>query len=79
VENLTEFFQRFRHLNVRSNQQLDDLVAQAQQIVRGVRPQQLRDDQHVRQQIATQLSGVQSVMDGLLIDRPRRNILRRPR
>jgi hypothetical protein len=79
VENLAEFFQRFRHLNVRSSPQLDDLVTQAQQIVRGIRPQSLRDSTDLRQQIATQLSGVQSVLDGLLVDRPRRNLLRRPR
>jgi hypothetical protein len=79
VANLTEFFERFRHLNVGSNEQLDQLVSQAQQVVRGVVPQQLRDDQTLRQQVATQLSGVQSVLDGLLVDRPRRNILRRPK
>jgi hypothetical protein len=79
VENLHEFFERFRHLNVRSSQQLEDLVSQAQRITRGAQPQILRDDTAVRQQIATQLSGVQSVLDGLLIDRPRRNILRRAR
>ena len=77
VENLTEFFQRFRSLNVRSNEQLDNLVAQAQRVVRGVQPQALRDDAPLRQQVATQLAGVQSVLDGLLVDRPRRNILRR--
>lgn len=76
VENLTGFFQRFRVLNVRSNEQLDDLVEQARRIVQGVEPQTLRDDSGLRQQIATQLSGVQSVLDGLLIDRPRRNIVR---
>ena len=79
VENLTEFFERFRHLNVRSNEQLDQLVGQAQRVVRGIEPQTLRNDQPLRQQVATQLSGVQSVLDGLLVDRPRRNILRRPR
>jgi hypothetical protein len=79
VENLREFFERFRHLNVRSNEQLEELVGRAQQIVRGVEPQQLRDNQPLRQQLASQLSGVQSVLDGLLVDRPRRNILRRPR
>lgn len=79
VENLQDFFQRFRHLNVRSSQQLDELVGQAQRIVRGVQPQQLRDNTDLRQEIATQLSGVQSVLDGLLVDRPRRNILRRQR
>jgi hypothetical protein len=79
VENLQEFFERFRHLNVRSSDQLDELAGRAQQIVRGIEPQQLRASQPLRQQLATQLSGVQSVLDGLLVDRPRRNILRRPR
>ena len=77
IENLTEFFQRFRALNVRSNEQLDRLVADAQGIIRGVQPQMLRDDAGLRQQVASELSRVQSVLDGLLVDRPRRNILRR--
>jgi hypothetical protein len=76
MENLHEFFERFRHLNVRSSQQLEELVSQAQRIARGVEPQTLRDNITLRQQIATQLSGVQSVLDGMLVDRPRRNILR---
>jgi hypothetical protein len=77
VENLHAFFERFRHLNVGSNQQLDDLVQQAQRIVRRVEPQQLRDNEGLRQKVATQLSAVQSLIDGLMVDRPRRNILRR--
>jgi hypothetical protein len=79
VENLTEFFERFRHLNVRSSEQLDELVARAHRAMRGVEPQQLRDSHTIRQEVATQLAGVQSVLDGLLVDRPRRNILRRPK
>jgi len=79
VENLTEFFGRFRQLNVRSNEQLDSLVADAQRIIRGVDPQDLRDNHDLRQHVATEMSRVQSVLDGLLVDRPRRNILRRPR
>jgi hypothetical protein len=79
VENLHEFFERFRHLSVHSSHQLDELVDQAQRITHGVEPQTLRDNTALRQRIATQLSGVQSVLDGLLIDRPRRNILRRLR
>ncbi len=77
IENLTEFFDRFRHLNVRSSAQLDELVGQAQRIVRGVAPQELRDSANLRQHVATELAGVQAVLDGLLVDRPRRNILRR--
>jgi len=78
VENLTEFFDRFRHLNIRSSAELDDLVARTQQLVSGVEPQALRDNSGLRQQVSTQLAGIQSVLDGLLVDRPRRNILRRP-
>ena len=79
VENLVEFFDRFRHLNLGSDGQLDELVDQAQRVVRGVQPQELRDNQTLRQYVATELSAVQSVLDGLLVDRPRRNILRRPK
>ena len=79
VENLTEFFGRFRQLNVRSNEQLDQLVADAQRVIHGVDAQDLRDNQGLRQHVATEMSRVQSVLDGLLVDRPRRNILRRPK
>jgi hypothetical protein len=76
VENLTEFFERFRRLNIRSNDQLDEIIAQAQRVVQGVEPQSLRDNVNLRNRVTGQLSGVQSVVDGLLVDRPRRNILR---
>jgi hypothetical protein len=76
VGNLTEFFERFRALNVRSNAQLDALVEQAQGIIRGVSPQNLRTNDDLRQHVATQLAQVQSVLDGLLVDRPRRRLVR---
>ncbi|MEX2213645.1 MAG: hypothetical protein WD768_05930 [Phycisphaeraceae bacterium] len=76
ITNLTEFFERFRHLNIRSNEQLDQLVNQAQGIVRGVQPQALREREGLRQRVSKQLAGVQSALDGLLVDRPRRRIIR---
>lgn len=79
VTNLSEFFARFRTLNVRSNEQLDELVQRAQQLMAGVEPQQLRDNASLRQRVTAQLSSVQSSLDGLMVDRPRRNILRRPK
>ena len=78
VTNLREFFDRFRMLNVRSSEQLDELVANAQQMLGGVDPQQLRDSATLRSRVVNQLASVQSNLDGLLVDRPRRNILRRP-
>ena len=77
VENLREFFDRFRSLNIRSSEQLDALVSDARRIVSGVEPQALRDSAGLRQEIATRLSTVQASLDGLLVERPRRNLLRR--
>jgi hypothetical protein len=74
VENLTEFFQRFRQLNIRSNAELDELVEQAKAIVQDVKPQELRDNQGLRQHVA--VATVQMHLDAMLIDRPRRNIIR---
>ncbi len=78
IENLREFFGRFKSLSVRSSADLERLVQTAQQAIAGVDPQSLRDSAPLRQQIATQLSAVGSVLDGLLVDRPRRRILRSP-
>jgi hypothetical protein len=76
ITNLTEFFERFKDLNIRSNDQLDNLVEQAQRVIQGVEPQALRDNESLRQQVATQMAGVSSVLDGMMIDRPRRTIIR---
>jgi hypothetical protein len=76
VDNLVDFFGRFRDLNVRSSDQLDELIERAQRAVRGVDAQNLRDDQTLRQRVAGQLGQVQQVLDGMLVERPRRRILR---
>jgi len=76
VHNLVEFFDRFRALSVRSNEQLDALVDQARQVVRGVEPQNLRDNDGLRKRVAAELTQVQSTLDSMLVDRPRRRIIR---
>ncbi|MBL8796936.1 MAG: hypothetical protein JNM56_23750 [Planctomycetia bacterium] len=76
IANLTEFFEQFRQLNVHSNTELDDLVGRAQRIVQGIEPQALRDNSALRQHVAAQLATVQSTLDGMLIDQPRRRIVR---
>ncbi|QOV92479.1 hypothetical protein IPV69_19645 [Humisphaera borealis] len=79
VNNLREFFDRFKHLNVRSNADLDRLVETASQTLSGVDPHIVRNSNSLRQQVTTQLSAVQSVLDGMLVDQPRRRILRQGR
>ena len=77
VENLREFFERFRRLNIRSSPELDALVEQAQQTINGVEPQTLRDSNRLRQMVARDFEQIQARVGELLVDRPRRNILRR--
>lgn len=79
VENLMEFFQRFARLNIRSSGELEALVERAQDVLAGVGPQQLRDSSALRRQVSQELARVETSLDGLLADRPRRNILRGPR
>lgn len=76
VENLAELFARFRSLSVRSDEQLEGLVAEAQRIVRGVGPRQLRDAEGLRRHVAAQLGRERSGLDQLLVERPRRRIIR---
>jgi hypothetical protein len=77
VENLRDFFERFRRLNIRSSPELDALVEQAQQTIMGVEPQTLRDSNRLRQMVARDFEQIQASVGEMLVDRPRRNILRR--
>lgn len=79
VGNLREFFDRFAQLNVRSNNQLEELVEEARRIVAGVGPQQLRENRPLRQRVAGELETVGQALEELMVERPRRNILRRSR
>ncbi|MGE3407564.1 MAG: hypothetical protein AB7I37_12165 [Pirellulales bacterium] len=76
IERFQEFFDRFRTLNIRSNADLDALVQQAQGVIRGVEPQELRDSQSLRGQVTIDLSRVQASLDQIIVDRPRRRIIR---
>jgi len=79
IGNLTAFFDRFKSLNVRSNADLDRLVETARQALTGVDPHIVRNSASLRQQVTTQLATVQSVLDGMLVDQPRRRVLRQGR
>lgn len=79
VENLQEFFGRFGRLNIGSDQELQQLVNQAQRMLRGVSASDLRTRESMRGQLAAELGQVSQQLETLLVDRPRRGILRVPR
>lgn len=76
ITNLKEFFDRFKNLNVGSSAELDRLVSDAQRIVGNLDPQDLRTSNTLRTDISRSLSNVQASLDGLMVDRPRRNLIR---
>jgi hypothetical protein len=76
IGNLSEFFGRFSALNVRSNPALDALVEQARQLVQGVNPQRLRDSDSLRQQVAADMARVRQQVEGLIVEAPRRRLVR---
>jgi hypothetical protein len=76
VNNLIEFFGRFSQLNLRSNPDLDALVVEAQRLVRGIKPQELRDRDSLRQHVAAGMAQVRSQVEGLITDVPRRRLVR---
>jgi len=76
VENLRDFFERFRRLNIGSSAELNRLVADAQRIVGNVVAQQLRTNHTIRSNVSRNLSEVRETLDRLMVDRPRRNLIR---
>lgn len=84
IENLNEFFARFRSLNLHSSAELDKVVEQAESALNGrgliggaVTRDDLKDSAAVRREVATRLSAVSATLDGLMTISPRRAINRR--
>jgi hypothetical protein len=77
VTNLLECFDRFKRLNIGSSEELEQMVANVQQIVGGITPNALRNSESLRNRIGHELTKVQASLDGLMVDRPRRNLIRR--
>lgn len=74
VENLGEFFARFKNLSIGSNADLDRLVDDASAAVRGIQPDWLQTSQPLRDSIRGKLGNVQKVLDEMMVARPKRAI-----
>lgn len=80
VVNLAEFFDRFRHLSVGSSPELERLVETAKAAVAGRDAKVVREGEDaLRREMSRQLTEVRLGLDRLLVDAPRRRVLRPPR
>lgn len=85
VDNLREFFERFRSLNLHSSAELDRVVAQAEEVLSGrnllggqpLSKDELRDSASLRADVRTRLSAVSASLEGMLTAAPRRSLNRR--
>jgi hypothetical protein len=75
IDNFKEFYENFRKMNVRSNPQLESLIAQASNLVGGVSAQELRTDKSLRQNLTAQMSNLQTALNSVIVDAPRRRIM----
>ncbi len=76
ISNLVSFFDRFKQLNISSNRELEEAVTQAQSLVTGVKPAELRQDRNLREQIRSGMQQVADQLATLTIPKPRRKLLR---
>ncbi len=77
VTNFDDFFAKFRNLNIGSSVELEQVVERVRRIVSGATTESLRSDMSLRDRISTGLVTVQSTLDTLMTNRPRRNLIRR--
>lgn len=74
VNNLRDFFERFKSLNIGNNDKLNTLVSEAQDIVSGINAKTLRVDGSFRESVKNKLSEVSGKLDAMMINRPRRKL-----
>jgi hypothetical protein len=79
VDNLKEFFEQFKRLSVSDNADLAELVGKAQNLVNGVSAEALTNYDVLRQFVGGEMGKVQQSLDSMIVDRPRRNIVRKAR
>jgi hypothetical protein len=75
IENFKEFYENFRRMNVRSNVQLEQLINQANLLVAGVDPKELRTNVNLQTQLRTQMSDLKVSLDTLITEAPRRRVM----
>jgi hypothetical protein len=76
LDNLREFFRKFRGLSVQSNADLEALVQRAENLVRDISPAELRRSDSWRQEVRSGMADIGQQLEGMLVNQPRRRIVR---
>lgn len=74
VTNFTEFFETFRERNLFGDTELQELVSQAQQVLRGITPFHLRASDVWRQEVHTEMEKLHDIVSASITNRPLRKL-----
>ncbi len=74
VTNIKEFLATFQARNIVDDKQLDVLCSQAKQLLEGVDPQALREQDQVRDRVKKGFDGIKAQLDTMMITKPGRMI-----
>lgn len=74
VDNLRDFFGKFRTMSVGSSEELDALVNEAEQIVQGVKPESLRSAADTRQVLREGMAAIGEKLNAMVELRPARKV-----
>jgi hypothetical protein len=76
VKNLEEFFTRFKELNIGSNDELEKVIHQAEELVNGIKPKDLRTSELLKDDISKGLTNIKKALEPMVTNLPRRKILK---
>lgn len=74
LEKMRDFFDRCNTFNVRSNDDLNQLIETARGALKGIDIGDARTDETVREALREQMTGITQTLDGLLTDQRRRRM-----
>ena len=75
IRNFNNFYENFKHMNVRSNAHLENLIQQANDLVSGIAPDDLRKNNNLREEIRQQMTTVKTALDTMITNAPRRRVM----
>ena len=75
ITHFQEFQAAFKRMNVRSNQELENLIDRAASLVAGVSADGLRKDANKRDDIKNQMTTVRNALDNLIATAPQRRLI----
>jgi hypothetical protein len=72
IDNLKDFFAKFKSMSLGSNEALDELVKQAEQVIQGVNPEGLRESMGAREAVREGMKAIGAQLDKMVELKPSR-------